>query len=303
MPDRLIECVANFSEGRRVFVVDAIVEAIASELGAVVLHRTSDADHNRSVVTFAGSPESVIAAAVKGVGKAVDLIDLNHHQGVHPRIGAADVIPFVPIKGVSLDDCNGFAIAAAAEIWERFRVPAYLYEASARTPDRKRLENVRRGQFEKLRAEAVSDPSRAPDIGGPALHPTAGAVAIGARKILIAFNVNLVAPDVESAKIIASRIRASSGGLPHVKALGLALPSRNQAQVSINLTDIEVTPLHVVFDAVVSEARSLGIGIASSELIGLMPRTALEAAAVHYLRIENFRPHSVLETRLEEASR
>lgn len=303
MPDRLIECVANFSEGRRTFVIDAIVSAISSERGVILLDRTSDADHNRSVITFAGSPEHVVAAAVKSVGTAAELIDLNQHEGVHPRIGAADVIPFVPIKGVSLEDCTSFAVEAATEIWKRFGVPSYFYEASARTPERKRLENVRRGQFEKLRIKALSDSSRAPDIGGPALHPTAGAVAIGARKILIAFNVNLASEDLAAAKLIAQRVRASSGGLPHVKALGLPLISRRQTQVSMNLTDIDATPLHTAYDAVVSEARALGIEIASSELIGLMPRAALEAAAVHYLRIENFRLESVLEARLEEASR
>jgi glutamate formiminotransferase len=250
----LIECVHNFSEGRDAKVVDEIAAAIARTPGVTMLGRTMDEDHNRSVITFAGSLDSVAAAAIAGVGKAVQLIDLTRHTGVHPRLGAADVVPFVPVHGVSLGDCVTLAHSVGEEIWRNFRVPVYFYEAAARQPDRQRLENVRRGGFEGIRESVLNDPGRHPDIGGPELHPTAGASIVGARKFLIAFNVNLATTDIGVARQIARTIRESSGGMPYVKALGLPLVSRNQVQVSMNLTDFDQTPLHTVVDVVRREA-------------------------------------------------
>lgn len=286
----IVECVPNFSAGRDRAIVDSIANAIASVPRVAVLHQTMDADHNRSVITFAGSPDRIVEAAVRGVEKAVALIDLSRHHGVHPRIGAADVVPFVPVRGISLADCARLAEAAGEEIWRRLRVPVYLYEAAARREDRKRLENIRR--------EAATNPERTPDIGGPQFHPTAGAVAVGARKFLIAWNVNLATADVSVAKAIARKIRASSGGFPHVKALGLMLASRNQAQVSMNLTDFEVTPMRVVFDEIQREAEACGTTVAASELIGLIPQAALESASAAYLKIEGFESGMILENRL-----
>jgi glutamate formiminotransferase len=244
-----------------------------------------DPDHNRSVITFAGRPDRIVEAAVRGVERAVALIDLNLHRGVHPRVGAADVVPFVPVRGISLEQCAYLAETAGEEIWRRVHVPVYLYEAAARHQDRKRLETVRRGQFE-------------PDIGGPQLHPTAGAVVVGARKFLIAWNVNLATANVNIAKAIAQKIRASNGGFAHVKALGLMLASQNRAQVSMNLTDFEVTPMRLVFDAIQREALEHGTDILASEIIGLIPRAALESASASYLRIEAFEPEMILENRL-----
>jgi len=282
----VVECVPNFSEGRDAAVVDAIANAIAAVPGVAVLHQTMDGDHGRSVITFAGSPNAVVEAAVRGVENAVSSIDLSRHHGVHPRIGAADVVPFVPVRGVTLADCVALAEVAGNEIWQRLGVPVYLYEAAARCEARKRLENVRRLD------------AGAPDIGGPEFHPSAGAVAVGARKFLIAWNVNLVTSDVEVAKAIARRIRASSGGFPHVKAFGLMLASRNQAQVSMNLTDFEVTSMRVVFDEIRRLAETAGVAIDASELIGLIPQAALASASAEYLQIEGFAPDRIIENRL-----
>lgn len=301
MSRKIIECVPNFSEGRRVDVIDEIASAIASVPGVALLDRELDADHNRSVFTFAGSPDAVVEAALRGVGVAVKRIDLNNHTGVHPRIGAADVIPFVPIEGMTLAECARLAASTGEEIWKRYELPVYLYEASARRPDRVNLENIRRGQFEGLRQDVVTDPERRPDIGGPGLHLTAGAAVVGARKFLIAYNINLNTPDVAVAKRIARKIRFSSGGMPFVKAMGVPLASRNLAQVSMNLTDFEQTPVHKVFEAVRAEAERDGVEIAGSEIIGLIPRKAVEMTADFYLRFENFRPDAVLENRLASA--
>jgi len=302
VPRRLVECVPNFSEGRDAAKVDAIVDAIRSAPGVILLDRESDADHNRSVVTFAGPPEAVFEAALRGVEAAVRLIDLNRHTGVHPRIGAVDVLPFVPVEGLTLEDCVRIAVRAGEEIWRRFDVPVYLYEAAARGPDRVNLENIRRGQFEELREEVQSNPDRAPDIGDARLHPTAGAVVVGARKFLIAYNINLNTPDVEIARKIARAIRFSSGGFRYVKAMGVPLASRNRAQVSMNLTDFEQTPVHRVFEAVRTEAARYGVEVAASEIVGLIPRKALEMTAEFYLRCENFRPDVVLENRLLDSA-
>ncbi len=301
MSRRLIECVPNFSEGRDASVVDAITRAIRSVPGIVLLDRELDADHNRSVLTFAGPPDAVAEAALRGVGEAVRLIDLTRHTGVHPRIGAADVVPFIPIEGVAIEDCVHLAEHAGEEIWKRFGVPVYLYEAAARRPDRVNLENIRRGQFEGLREEIQSNLERRPDIGEPRLHPTAGATVVGARKFLIAYNINLNTSDLDIAKKIAKTIRFSSGGFPNVKAMGVPLASRNLAQVSMNLTDFEQTPVHRVFEAVLAEAARYGVDIAGSEIVGLIPRKAIEMTAEFLLRAENLRPEIVLENRLAEA--
>jgi glutamate formiminotransferase / formiminotetrahydrofolate cyclodeaminase len=296
--NRFIECVPNFSEGRDLAKMDAIVLAMSGVSGAWILDRTSDADHNRSVVTLAGEPAAVAEAALRGVGKAAELIDMTRQHGVHPRIGAADVVPFVPLEGVTMLECVEVAHHIGQEIWNHYRVPVYFYEAAATRPDRVNLENIRKGQCEGLREEVLRNQDRAPDVGGPGLHPTAGATAVGARKILIAYNVYLDTPDVSVAKEIARAIRASSGGLPRVKAMGVEMKSRHAAQVSINLTDFEVTPLHRVFEAVKSEAERRGCKVASSEIIGLVPRRALELPAGCDLLLENVSRDRILENRL-----
>ena len=301
MARRLVECVPNFSEGRDAARVEEIAAAIASVPGVVILDREMDADHNRSVLTFAGPPDAVLEAAFRGVERAVALIDLNRHQGVHPRIGAADVVPFVPIEGVTLEDCVRLAERLGEAVWQRLRVPVYFYEAAARRPERVNLENIRRGQFEGLRDEVQTNPDRAPDLGEPRLHPTAGATVIGARKFLIAYNINLGTADVEIARKIARAIRFSSGGFRYVKAMGVPLASRNLAQVSMNLTDFEQTPVHRVFEAVRTEAARYGVDIVGSEIVGLVPRRAVEMAAEFYLRCENFSSDVVLENRLAAA--
>jgi glutamate formiminotransferase / formiminotetrahydrofolate cyclodeaminase len=301
MSRRLVECVPNFSEGRDSGVVDAIVAAILTVPGTIVLDREMDADHNRSVITFVAPPESVVEAALAAAACAVEKIDLNRHKGVHPRIGAMDVLPFVPLEGVTLEECVKLAEKAAEALWKRLQVPAYLYEAAARRPDRTNLENIRKGQFEGLREELKSSAERAPDVGGPQLHPTAGATVVGARKFLIAYNINLGTADIEVAKRIAKGIRQSSGGFRFVKAMGVPLASRNLAQVSMNLTDFEQTPVHRVFECVKSEAARYGVPIVGSEIVGLIPKKALEMTADFYLRCENFQPSLVLENRVAEA--
>jgi glutamate formiminotransferase len=298
VPRTIVECVPNFSEGRDRTVIDAIVAAVRSVDGVAVLDVTLDADHHRSVVTFAGASEAIGEAAFRAVAQATQSIDLTKHAGVHPRIGAADVVPFVPVAGVTLQDCVRIAEDLGARIWNRLGVPVYLYEAAARRSQCVRLENIRRGGFEGLREQTRTNSERQPDIGGPELHPTAGATVVGARKFLIAYNINLDTPDVEIARRIARAIRQSSGGLSCVKAIGVLLASRNQAQVSMNLTDFEVTPVHRVFDRVRAEAARYGVSVAASEIVGLIPRHALESAAAHYLQIDAFRGELVLENRL-----
>ncbi|HXU19138.1 MAG TPA: glutamate formimidoyltransferase [Verrucomicrobiae bacterium] len=298
---RLVECVPNFAEGRDLSKVDAIAAAIREVPEVFLLARESDADHNRSVITLAGDPEGIVEAAVRAVGKASELIDLTRQTGAHPRIGATDVVPFIPLEGVSLEDCVILAKKAGREIWERYRIPVFFYEAAAQRPDRVNLENIRRGQFEGLREEILRNPERAPDVGDARLHPTAGGTVVGARKFLIAYNINLNTPDVAIAKKIAKTIRFSSGGLPFVKAMGVDLRARNLAQVSMNLTDFEQTPIHLVFETVKREAERLGVGIVGSEIVGLIPRRAIEMTAENYLKVENFSPAQVLENRLEES--
>jgi glutamate formiminotransferase / formiminotetrahydrofolate cyclodeaminase len=291
----IVECVPNFSEGRDKSKVDAIVAAMKID-GVYVLDREMDADHNRCVITLAGEREAVQEAAIRGVGKAAELIDLNLHQGAHPRLGAADVVPFIPIEGVSLEDCVAMARHTGEQIWKRYQIPVYLYEAAAVSPERQNLENIRRGQFEGIRDEIATNPARKPDFGEARLHPTAGACVVGARKFLIAYNIFLNTPDVAIAKQVAKAVRFSSGGLRFVKAAGFLV--RGQAQVSMNLTDFEQTPMHRVFEMVRSEAARHGFSIVSSEIIGLVPKKALEQVAEWFLQVENFDSSLILENRL-----
>ncbi|HJW99478.1 MAG TPA: glutamate formimidoyltransferase, partial [Terriglobales bacterium] len=291
----LVECVPNFSEGHDAAKVEAIIAAMKID-GVYLLDKEMDADHNRSVVTLVGDRDSIAEAAIRGVGKAAELIDLTRHQGAHPRIGAADVVPFIPIEGVTLDDCVGIARHVGAQIWKRHHVPVYLYEAAATRPERQNLENIRRGQFEGLRAEVVTNGDRLPDFGEAALHATAGATVVGARKPLIAYNMYLNTSDVEVAKKIGKAVRFSSGGLRYVKGMGVLV--RGMAQVSMNLTDFEQTPIARVFEFVKREAARYGVMPVSSEIVGLIPKKALEEAAEWFLQVENFDSSLILENRL-----
>jgi len=298
---RLIECVPNFSEGRDPAKVAAIIAAMSSVPGVYVLDREMDADHHRSVVTLAGEPEAVAEAAVLGTGKAMELIDMTKHAGAHPRAGATDVVPFIPIEGVTLEDCVALARRVGQEIWKRHRIPIFFYEAAAMRPERVNLENVRRGQFEGLREEMKKNPDRQPDVGDPKVHPTAGVTVVGARKFLIAYNVNLNTADVGIANKIAKAIRFSSGGLRYVKSMGVELKARNLAQVSINLTDFEQTPMHRVYEMVKREAERYGAVPVGSEIVGLVPKKAIEMAADFFLQLENFSPAQVFENKLAAA--
>ena len=291
----LVECVPNFSEGRDQSKVDAIVDAMKMP-GVYLLDREMDADHNRCVITLVGERDAIQEAAIRGVGIAAELIDLNVHSGAHPRMGAADVVPFIPIDGVTVEDCVAIANHVGEEIWKRYQIPVYLYESAARIPERQGLENIRRGQFEGIRAEIATNPARRPDIGEPRVHPTAGATVVGARKFLIAYNVFLNTPDVDIAKKIAKAVRFSSGGLRFVKGAGFLV--RGQAQVSMNLTDFEQTPIHRVFETVKREAARYGVVPVSSEIVGLIPKKALEDAAEWFLQVENFDSSLILENRL-----
>src|SRR5713101_7548457 len=260
-----------------------------------------DADHNRCVVTLAGEPDAVAEAALLGTGKAMELIDLTKHKGAHPRVGATDVLPFIPIDGVTIEDCVALARRVGEEIWKRYRIPVFFYESAAMRPDRVNLENVRRGQFEGLREEMKKNHDRQPDIGEPKVHPTAGATVVGARKFLIAYNVNLNTSDIGIANKIAKAIRFSSGGLRYVKSMGVELKARNLAQVSINLTDFEQTPMHRVYEMVKREAARYGVIPVGSEIVGLIPKKAIEMAADYFLQVENFSPTQVFENRLQAA--
>lgn len=300
---RLIECVPNFSEGRDAEVFESLVTAVKETAGVALLDRSMDPDHNRCVLTFAGEPERVAAAAVRSIAVARDRINLARHTGVHPRLGAADVVPFIPLHGMSLADCATLARQTAARVWSELGIPVYLYEAAAQRPERVRLENVRRGGFERLRDLAGSDPAHQPDIGGPRLHPTAGAAILGARQFLIAWNVTLASADLAAAKAIARAIRESSGGLPRVKALGLALESRRAIQVSMNLTDYGTTPISQVYRALVREADSQGAAIDHAELIGLIPEAAWQDSISAGIPFRDFGPERVIERRVEEMLR
>lgn len=275
--------------------MDAIVEAMKIP-GVYLLDREMDSDHNRCVITLVGDREAIQEAAILGVGKAAELIDLTQHEGAHPRMGAADVVPFIPIDGVTIEDCVAMARHVGAEVARRFQIPVYLYEAAAATPERQNLENIRRGQFEGIRDEIGTNPARKPDFGEAKVHPTAGATVVGARKALIAYNVFLNTTDVGIAKKVAKAVRFSTGGLRFVKGAGFLV--RGQAQVSMNLTDFEQTPIHRVFEFVKREAARYGAVPVSSEIVGLIPKLALEQAAEWFLQVENFDSSLILENRL-----
>ena len=292
---QLIECIPNFSEARRPEVIDQIVAAIQSVSEVKLLDRSSDLDHNRTVLTFAGSPAGVEEAAFRAIKTASELIDLNQHTGAHPRIGATDVVPFVPLSGVSMDDCIAIAKRLGQRVGSELNIPVYLYEAAATRPERANLENIRKGQYEGLKAEVESDPNRAPDFG-PAHLGTAGATVIGARNPLIAFNVYLTTDDVSIAKKVAKAIRHSTGGLRYVKGLGLLVDGR--AQVSMNLTNFHDTPIARVVETIRREAERYGVAIHHSELVGLIPQEALVDAAVWYTQLDQFSPEQILESRL-----
>ena len=294
---RIIECVPNFSEGRRKEIIDQIAEALASVEGARVLDVQSDADHNRSVVTMVGEPQAVEEAAFRGIERAARLIDMDQHQGEHPRMGATDVVPFVPIAGMTMADCVEMARRLGERVGRELSIPVYLYEEAAKRPERRNLADVRRGEYERLKVEIEADPHRAPDFG-PARMGKAGATAIGARPPLIAFNVYLNTDDLAIAKAIARAVRHSSGGLRHVKALGLLV--EGCAQVSMNLTDYRRTPIQRVVEMIRREAARYGVSIVSSEMVGLIPNEALVDVARFYLQLDDFSPDQILENRLAE---
>jgi glutamate formiminotransferase len=296
MSEAVIECVPNFSEGSDRAKVCAIIDAMRVERVSL-LDWSMDGDHNRSVVTIAGTPEAVIQAAVQAAGKAAELIDLTAQRGVHPRIGAADVIPFIPVSGVSLEQCAMFARQAGWEIWNRYGVPIYFYGAAAARPDRAELEDVRRGQFEGLRELVLREAARRPDVGGPELHPTAGASAVGARKFLVAYNLYLDKPDMTAARAIAKSIRAAGGGLKGVKAMGVL--AQKQAQVSMNITDLGLTRVADVYAAVSQLAARHAAKVVSGELIGLLPEQAFEPDSDWVRLLIGFSPEEkILERRL-----
>jgi glutamate formiminotransferase/formiminotetrahydrofolate cyclodeaminase len=299
--DRLVECVPNFSEGRRAETIERLAHEIESVAGAVVLDTHMDADHNRSVITFVAGRDVVVDAALRAVALAAELIDLRQHRGEHPRLGATDVLPFVPVRGVTMDECVRLAHAAGERIARELSIPVYFYERAARQPDRIRLEDVRRRGFEELRDEIEVIPARAPDVGLARIHESAGATVVGARPFLIAYNINLRTDDLSIARKIARAVRGRDGGLRYLKALGFELRTRGLVQVSMNLVDYEKTELHHAFEAVRREAARYGVQIAGSELVGLVPQAALDRSAEYFLQFENFAPGSVLENRIEAA--
>ena len=296
----IIESIPNISEGRRADVVDGVAAALRGVPGVRLLDVQSDADHNRSVLSLAGEPQALKQAILVLYERALAAIDLRTHKGEHPRLGAVDVVPFVPIEGASMQDCIALAREVGQAVAERFAVPVFLYEEAASAPHRRNLEDIRRGQFEGL-PQKLADPLWVPDFGPAQPHASAGASVIGARAALIAFNINLGTADVEVAKRIAKAIRHSSGGYRHVKALGLMLQQRNVAQVSINMTDYTRTPLHRVFETVRAEAAREGVDVIGSEVVGLVPAQALIDAADYFLRLEDFNPSQVLERRIRES--
>jgi glutamate formiminotransferase len=298
MPDPIIECVPNFSEGRRRGVIAAIVSASRSVPGVCILDRHSDSDHNRTVLTMAGSPDAMEQGAFAAVACAAQLIDLRQHTGAHPRIGAADVVPFIPLQDTSTEECIRLAYRLGERVGTDLGLPVYYYEAAARKPERRNLAAIRKGQFEGLAAQIGKDPARKPDAGPATIGP-AGAVAIGVRGPLIAFNIFLKTPDVEIARRVAAVVRSSSGGLPCVKALGLLI--RNRAQVSMNLIDFHVTSLEVAFAAVRDAAANFGVSVLESEIVGLLPAEALRNIDPAVLLIRGFGPDRILENRLGKA--
>ena len=296
----VVECVPNFSEGRRKEVVDAIAKSITSVPGVRLLDTEMDSNHNRCVITFIGDRSAVAEAAFQGAKSAVALIDMNNHRGEHPRVGALDVLPFVPISGVTMDECVAIARSVGKRIAEELRVPVYLYEAAATRPDRRSLPDVRRGEYEGLKVAIETDPDRKPDFGPARLHPTAGACIVGARPVLIAWNVNLGTKDVGVAKRIAKAIRESDGGLPAVRAKGFELRDRGLVQVSMNMIDYHRTSLVQAFEAIRDLATKEHVDIVESEIVGLVPLDAILAGATQYFKLARFHREQILETRLWE---
>lgn len=295
---KLVECVPNFSEGRRPEVIDAVISDIKSVPGVMLLDREMDKDHNRAVITFVGAPDEVKEAAFKAIQKAAQLIDMEKHRGEHPRMGATDVVPFIPISGVTMDDCVKLARELGEDVGSKLDIPVYLYEAAASRPDRENLADVRKGEYEGLKLEIETNPERKPDFGPPRMHPRAGATAIGARMPLIAFNVYLGTKDVRVAKKIAKAIRFGGGGLRYVKALGFEIKERGIVQISMNLVNYLGTPIFRVFEMIKSEAQRYGVPIVSSEIVGLTPMNAMVNVADFYLRLEEFKKGQVLENKL-----
>ena len=293
----IIECVPNISEGRRTHVIEQIANSLRAVPGLSVLDVQSDASHNRSVFTLAGDAAAMQAGIPKLFEGALAAIDLRAHQGEHPRLGAVDVVPFIPIEGVTMDACVQLAKSVAADVASRFSLPVYLYEEASSNPARKNLEDIRRGEFEGLAAK-MSQQAWAADYGPSTPHQTAGATVIGARMPLIAYNINLATNRLDVAKKIASAIRMSSGGLRYVKAMGIPLEDRGIVQVSMNLTNYEKTPIFRVFDLVKREAARYGVSVLESEIVGLVPAAALTQAAEYFLQLEGFSPGQVLENKL-----
>ncbi len=300
MAIQLIECVPNFSEGRRQDVIDEIVSCFRDKRGIYLLDHRADEDHNRLVISLVGAPAPIQEALLAAAKTALKHIDMNAHQGGHPRIGAVDVVPFTPIKGITMEECIELAHNFGERYYKETGIPVYFYEDAAMRPERKRLEVIRKGQYETLKDEVKTNPDRKPDIGEACLHPTAGATVIGARKFLVAFNVNLDTPDVNIAKKIASAVRASSGGFCHVKGIGLALEERGITQVSMNLVDYEKNSLYRVLETIRMEARRWGVGVLETEVYGMIPVNAILESAAYYLQIAGFDPEQVLELRLLE---
>lgn len=296
--DKIIECVPNFSEGRDLQKLEKILDCFRGREGVKLLDYTSDKDHNRSVVTVIGEPEPLRDAMVDAIGKAVELIDMTVHQGQHPRMGCVDVVPFIPIRNVTIEDADRIAKETASLAAEKFGQPFFLYEKSASAPHRENLADVRRGQFEGM-AEKMRDQAKwKPDFGPATIHPTGGVTAIGARMPLIAYNINLDTSNLEIARKIANAIRHVAGGFRYCKAMGVMLEDRNVAQVSMNLTDYTKTPIYRVFETVKMEARRYGVNVLGSEVVGLVPQQALVDCAEYYLQIEDFSGEQVLESRL-----
>ena len=301
MMNRLVECVPNFSEGRKLETVERLAEAIESVGDAVVLDMHMDADHNRSVITFVAEADVVVEAAVRAVALAAELIDLRAHVGQHPRVGATDVLPFVPVREVTIEDCVRLAHEAGERIARELQIPVYFYERAALRPERVNLEDVRRGGFEILREEIAENLARSPDVGPQAVHESAGATIVGARPFLVAYNINLRTSELAIARRIARAVRGRDGGLRYLKALGFELKSRGLVQVSMNLVDFEKTELHQAFEAVRREAERYGVAVAGSEIVGLIPQAALDRSAEYFLQIENYAPNLVLENRIQAA--
>jgi len=299
MQTALVECVPNFSEGRKIETVERLAKVIATADNACVLDTHIDPDHNRSVITFVADPKTVVEAAVRAVALATDLIDMRYHSGQHPRLGATDVLPFVPVRGVTMEECVLLAHEAGERIACELSIPVFFYERAARRPDRIKLEDVRRGALELLREQIAFDPKRAPDLGPLRVHETAGAIAVGARPFLIAFNVNLRTRDLSIARQIARAVRARHGGLPSLKALGFELSTRGLVQVSMNLVNYDVTGIQQAYAAVLTEAERRGVEIAGTEIVGLVPERALDQTADYFLKLENFSEDKILEHRLQ----